>query len=115
MSFRGRSLVQDRDKIGDFVCSCENREEEIGKASLLQFGVWDGGREGVGRGEEKTHGFGHLESMSSPTQAGRGAMAAQVGSQQLEQSEVGATFFPAERVIRAKHSSTDLQLLCAED
>lgn len=114
MSFRGRSLVQDRDKIGDFVCSCENREEEIGKASLLQFGVWDGGREGAGRGEEKTHVFGHLEraasreSMSSPIQAGRGALAAQVGSQQLEQSEVGAAFFPAERVIRAKHSSTDL-------
>lgn len=61
MSFRGRGLVQERDKTGDFVCSGENREEEIGKASLLQFGVWGGGREGAGRGEEKTHGFGWLE------------------------------------------------------
>lgn len=34
-------------------------------------------------------------------------MAAQVGSQQLEQSEVGATFFPAESVTGAKHSGTD--------
>lgn len=34
------------------------------------------------------------ESLSRPTEAVRGAVAAQVGSQQLQQREEGATFLP---------------------